>query len=188
MGAEALRNALSSMLQSWLSDHPILGWCATHPLWALALLLLFVFFAWGLLRAIARLVETLWLMLLQVPIRFSRWMVRQLVNRFKPSKTKVEKVADLDSLLDPSLTPASSAAQIVSSESNQPDQPDHSAHLSSIVARLEQLQKDQIQLLQDVQALLHPPTAEAQPHRSTLKSLPQSSLIPNRSPELVDRS
>jgi hypothetical protein len=58
MGAESIQNAIAAMVQDWLTDHPLLAWGVTHPIWAMTLLLLFIFLAWGLLGAIANLQKT----------------------------------------------------------------------------------------------------------------------------------
>ena len=183
MGAEALKNALNSLLQGWLSDHPALGWCVIHPLWTIALALLFLFLAWGLLQAFARLVETVWLALLRAPIQFSRWIFRQVINRFKPPKTEVEQADTLDSASSLFLPLSHSEIQPAASEFNLL----RAAQLSRIVMRLEQLQKDQVQLLQDVQALLHP-TREPLSHQPAIEPSQGMGLTQSPSPDLGDRS
>ena len=186
MGAEALKNALNSILQGWLIDHPVLGWCAIHPLWAIALVFLLVFLAWGLLKAIARLVETVWLALLQSPIRFSRWALKQVMGQFISAIPVIPAKIEADPADDPGLPLTRTVPQIGPFQADQPDPASQAAQLSSIVVRLEQLQKEQLQLLQDVQALL-PPLATHQTDHSAVNP-PQSTFIPNQTSELVDRS
>lgn len=189
MGADSIQNAVAAIVQGWLDDHPVLGWCVTHPLWAIASLLLFLFLTWGLLRAVARLVETLWIALLRAPIRFSRWIIRRILMLFKLQNVKfLESRPEADS--DPSFDQQSLSlmgngssqlqglrAHHSQSDSAEPVQTERSSpQLSDIMVRLERIQKEQIQLLQDVQTLLNSPTVKAESNFPVPKSPPQTKL------------
>ncbi|NDJ17858.1 hypothetical protein [Myxacorys almedinensis] len=69
--------AATSVLQNWLDAHPIAAWMLHHPIWALALIGFLVIMAFGLLGAIARLTENIWLSLLQTPIKLSQWLFKK---------------------------------------------------------------------------------------------------------------
>jgi hypothetical protein len=157
------------MVQNWLNDHPLLAWCATHPVWAIALLFLFIFSAWGLLGAIAQLVKTLWIELLRAPFRLVRWMGMYLLNLFRPSIDKPSQISDVQ----PSLRQEPQSPQL---ELNEPElanrQNDQAAQLSQVVDRLEQLQKDQLQLIQEVRDILQQPSDK--PIQSLLPTLKEA--------------
>jgi uncharacterized protein (UPF0335 family) len=151
IGAESIQNAIAAIVQDWLNAHPVLGWCATHPIWAIALLFLFIFSAWGLLGAIAQLVKMLWIELLRTPLRFGRWLGVRLLNFFRHPINENFQASDAQALLlqetqfsQPNLNESDLAAP----------QNGQTAQLSEVVARLEQLQKEQTQLLQEVRAIL----------------------------------
>lgn len=173
IGAENIRNAVAAMVRDWLNDHPMLEWCVAHPIWAIALLLLFIFSAWGLLGAIAQLVKTLWLELLRAPLRLSRWLGVRLLNLFRHPIDETSQTSDAQTL---QLQETQSSRQSPRSTLNDPNlanrqnQNDQPARLREVVARLEQLQAEQAQLLQEVRAILHqPPSATPQTRIPTLK-------------------
>lgn len=207
MGAETLKNALAGMLQSWLVDHPVLGWCLSHPLWAIASSLLTLFLGWGLLRAIARLVETLWIMLLQIPLQLSRWLVLGLLWLFRlvfqstkeaslePSSLAIDSVRDAVRDLDPQVISASSGisaslngrsplipASLIPGSEHQSsglaaDLPlENQRQLRKIMMRLEQLQSEQAQILQEARSLLSQSKPTVQSHLVALKTPPENLL------------
>lgn len=69
--------AATSALQNWLDVHPIAAWMLHHPIWTLGLVGLIIVLVFGLLGAIARLTENLWLSLLHTPIKLSQWLFRK---------------------------------------------------------------------------------------------------------------
>jgi hypothetical protein len=62
----------------WLSAHPYLVWLGAHPLWSLGLGLLTILAVWGLIRAIGRGVEQIWLVLLTTPFKLLQPILRQI--------------------------------------------------------------------------------------------------------------
>jgi hypothetical protein len=178
MGAESIQTAIAAMVQDWLSDHPLLGWCVTHPIWAIALLLLFIFSAWGLLGAIAQLVKTLWIELLRAPLRLVRWIGVRLLKLFK----RIPK--EMSQPFDSPDTQLLQSPEIYSPPStlNQPElaarNNGQSAQLREVIVRLEQLQREQAQLLQDVRAILPQPSDATLPHHvpTLQESKPQQKL------------
>jgi hypothetical protein len=66
---------VAEMVQGWLMDHPVLSWGMTHPIWTGVGVALLFFMSSGLLKAIARLTEQLWMSLLQWPLRLGQWML-----------------------------------------------------------------------------------------------------------------
>ena len=61
-------------VQSWLAQHPWLGWLVGHPLWMLGLAAVGLLLFAGLWSAIARLTEGFWLALVGLPFRLSGWL------------------------------------------------------------------------------------------------------------------
>jgi hypothetical protein len=59
---------ISLPLDPWIQTHPLLHWLTRHPLGTIGLGLLSLFLLSGLLSAISRLGEQLWLRLLRSPI------------------------------------------------------------------------------------------------------------------------
>jgi hypothetical protein len=178
MVAESIQNAIAAMVQEWLSHHPVLTWCVIHPVWSLSLLLLFIFSAWGLLGAIAQLVRTLWIELLRAPLRLGRWLGVRLLNLFRHPRDGNPQISDAFD----TQTLRSEETHSPLSKLNEPELANRNNgqpfQLSEIVARLEQLQREQAQLLQEVRAILHQTSdATLQPHLPTLKvSKPQKKL------------
>ncbi len=175
MGAESIQNAIAAMVQNWLNEHPALAWCAIHPMWALALLLLLIFSTWGLLGAIAQLVRTLWIKLLRAPLQLGRWLGVHLLNLFRRPTDKTSQASDTQPLRLKEIQPPRSKLNESESAARNNGQP---LQLSEVVARLEQLQKEQIQLLQEVRAMLHQTSnANLQAHLPNAKeSKPQKKL------------
>ena len=60
--------------QSWLAQHPLVGWLVGHPLWTLGLAAVGLLLFAGLWSAIARLTEGFWLALVGLPFRLSSWL------------------------------------------------------------------------------------------------------------------
>jgi hypothetical protein len=179
IGAESIQNAISAMVQDWLSHHPVLGWGMTHPLWAIAALLLILFLAWGLLGAIARLMETLWIELLRTPLKLSRWGVARLRNLLRHSTNEPPSILNV-SHTHP-LHPKKLHAPVLGLDKSVLDaQRNHQQpQLSEVVARLEQLQREQIKLLQDVRVMLYQTSSMTiPPHLPTVKdSDPQKTTL-----------
>lgn len=123
-----LLDSLTAPLQDWLSQHPLLQWFVSHPLWLLIAMLAALFLLSGLLRAIAGLTEKLWLALLRLP-----FILFQTVWR-----------SSLFLLLRPFEKPT--VASLTASPA--PDR------LTEILNRLEALRQEQDELLQEVRSLL----------------------------------
>jgi hypothetical protein len=164
MGAESIQTAIAAMVQDWLSDHPLLGWCVTHPIWAIALLLLFIFSAW--------------IALLRAPLRLVRWIGVRLLKLFK----RIPK--EMSQPFDSPDTQLLQSPEIYSPTStlNEPElaarNNGQSAQLREVIVRLEQLQREQAQLLQDVRAILPQPSNATLPHHvpTLQESKPQQKL------------
>jgi hypothetical protein len=67
--SESIDRALTNYFSHWLVAHPYLAWTIAHPLLGLGLVLLTIFSLWGLIKAIGRAIEQVWLFLLTTPFR-----------------------------------------------------------------------------------------------------------------------
>ncbi|MBD1849443.1 hypothetical protein [Leptolyngbya sp. FACHB-711] len=76
---EGFWRSLIAPIQEWLDQYPWLEWLLQHPLWLVGLFVLVVFLFAGLLQAIGRLTENIWLTLLGLPFRLIGWVVVGLV-------------------------------------------------------------------------------------------------------------
>lgn len=65
----SIDRVVTNYFTQWLIAHPYLAWTIAHPLLGLGLLLLTIFSLWGLIKAIGRAIEQIWLFLLTTPFR-----------------------------------------------------------------------------------------------------------------------
>lgn len=134
---DRLLESLSTPLQTWLAAHPIAQWLVMHPLWALGLIVGAIALLVGLFSAIGRLTENLWLRLFQVPL----WLFSsifgggfQLAKRLSQSSTRHPYKTDSDN----------------------PTQ-----RLDQILCRLEELRREEEQLLVELKTLVAEAGSEA---------------------------
>ncbi len=65
----SIEHAISSYFSQWLGQHPYLAWSIGHPVLSLGLLLIAIFLLWGLIKAIGRGIEQIWIFLLKTPFK-----------------------------------------------------------------------------------------------------------------------
>lgn len=65
----SIERAVANYFSQWLGAHPYLAWIFAHPLPSLGLVLLTIFCLWGLVGAIGRGIEQIWLFLLKTPFK-----------------------------------------------------------------------------------------------------------------------
>jgi hypothetical protein len=99
-----IQGAVIGSLQDWLATHPMLAWLITHPLYTLGIGLLLLVLLWGLIGAIANLVQQAWSALLHAPLKLIRWLWRGSINLLTaatlpkattPESDKNQRLADL---------------------------------------------------------------------------------------------
>lgn len=122
---EGIQTAVVGSFQDWLVTHPILAWIITHPLYAVALGLLLLVLLWGLIGAIANLVQQAWSALLHAPLRLIRWIWRSSIG-----------------LLTAATLPKAAP------------EPDKNQRLADLLNQLEAIRLQQDQLLEEVKAIL----------------------------------
>jgi hypothetical protein len=66
---KSIEHAIATYFSQWLGSHPYLAWIGSHPLPSLGLLFLTIFSLWGLIKAIGRGIEQMWLFLLKTPFK-----------------------------------------------------------------------------------------------------------------------
>lgn len=121
---DGLQSALLSPLKTWLTEHPVVAWLVSHPLWGLAMLGLAILLFAGLWSAIARLTEGFWLTLVRLPFRLVIWLFTTTTAVLLRRWRKI---------------PAAQAS---------------ANRMGEIMARLEALQTEQEDLLQEMRQLL----------------------------------
>jgi hypothetical protein len=119
-----LQDSISSSIDGWADSHPFMGWFLHHPGWAFALAIVCLFLFWGLLNATTRVTEKFWLLLLQLPIKLSQWIL-------KISPGFIKKVVSMGA-----------------------PKPDPNQQLKEAVDRLEELKTEQEALIKQIKAIL----------------------------------
>jgi uncharacterized membrane protein len=85
---DSISQTLLNSLQAWMANHPVLAWITSHPLWSIALFFITLLLCWGLLGAIARLVQQLWMLILQAPLKLLRWIFGSLFKALPALKAE----------------------------------------------------------------------------------------------------
>jgi hypothetical protein len=76
--SESIERAVGNYFTQWFAAHSYLTWLSSHPLASLGLCLLVLFSVWGLIRAIGRGIEQIWLFLLTTPFKLLQPIFRQI--------------------------------------------------------------------------------------------------------------
>ncbi|MCC5601312.1 hypothetical protein [Nostoc favosum] len=146
----AVKDAMASSVSDWLTQHPILfrlvqilGWATNHPIVSIAILLFAIALIWSIIKAIVRLIETASWSILQVPLKLLQALIKvsflslTKVGSFTIQRMTVTKT--VDNL--PALPPENF-------------QPSKQQRLAEISHRLEAIQKEQHELLQEAADLI----------------------------------
>ncbi|MDZ8069899.1 MAG: hypothetical protein RMY64_30540 [Nostoc sp. DedQUE08] len=145
----AVKDAIASSVSDWLTQHPIffrlvqiLGWGANHPIISVVILLFALALLWSIIRAIVRLIETASWSILQVPLKLLQALIKvSFLSLTKVGSFAVQRITSTKTTDNPPLLP----------ESFQPNKQQRLAEISS---RLEAIQKEQHQLLQEAADLI----------------------------------
>jgi hypothetical protein len=132
--SESIEHAVAGYFTGWLTAHPYLAWMIAHPLPSFGLSLLIVFSLWGLIKAIGRGIEQIWLALLTTPFRLLQPLLRvswsSIRRLFGHNNSR-------DDLLDSQPTPVP-------------------ARIDAIIDRLHVLNQEQVALLSELSTLNSP--------------------------------
>ncbi len=140
--SNAMQTAINDSVSEWLQTHPVvfrlvqlLVWATNHPIWGVVMLLFTFAIAWSLIKAISRLIETAWLALLQAPFKLTQALFgvsAKSLGKFKGKQTET----------------------LVLQNSNSQPIPQDNQRIGEIFHRLEAIQNEQSELLQEVAAIL----------------------------------
>lgn len=147
-----IQTAIASSINEWLQAHPsvlrllqVFIWATNHPIVSLVILLFVVAIAGSLIKAVGRLIETTSLSILKVPFQ----LIQLLFG------VSFQSISKFGGLAFKQLTGAKNAELPALPDSNsQPIEKDKQQRLAEISSRLERIQKEQNELLQEVAAIL----------------------------------
>ena len=129
--SQSIEHAISSYFSNWLGQHPYLAWSIANPIPSFCLTLLAIFSLWGLIKAIGRGIEQMWIFLLKTPFKL-------LQPIFKAIWSSILRVIGYDRIGATSLT-----AKLTNVE-----------RIDGIVDRLKTLSREQENLLQELSTLM----------------------------------
>lgn len=145
----SIEHAITSYFTQWLTAHAYLAWIGSHPLPSLGLLLLTIFSLWGLLKAVGRGIEQIWLFLLTTPFKLIQPILRLMWR-------SIQRIFGHTN---------SSGEQLESRVASQPQ----SERIERIIDRLQSLSQEQENLLGELSKLINSTTikSKAKPKSDT---------------------
>ena len=155
--SELMQAAINDSVGDWLQEHPLvlqlvqlLLWATNHPIISIIVLIFSIAIAWILIKAVSRLIETAGLSLLQLPLTLGKFLLivsAKFVGKF--GRLAVKQV--VGNQTDEAVILHKSTLQLVNSESEQINK---QQRLTEIFTRLEAIQQEQNQLIQELSAIL----------------------------------
>ncbi|MEH2105955.1 hypothetical protein [Nostoc sp.] len=146
----AVKGAIASSTSDWLTQHPILfrlvqilGWATNHPIISIVILLFALALLWSIIKAIVRLIETASWSILKVPLK----LLQALIKVSFQSLTKVGSFA-VQRITGAKTT--NNLPVLLPENFQQSKQ----QRLTEISSRLEAIQKEQNELLQEAADLI----------------------------------
>ncbi|MBE9034341.1 hypothetical protein [aff. Roholtiella sp. LEGE 12411] len=155
----AVTTAIASSASEWLTKHPgffrlvqILTWATNHPIISLVILLFGLALLWSIIKAIVRLIETASWSVLQVPLKLIQAFIKvSFISLTKVSSFAVQRIiGNKETDNTPALIP----------ENYLTIYKDKQQRLAEISSRLEAIQKEQNELLQEAADLIASDTIE----------------------------
>ncbi|MBW4507005.1 MAG: hypothetical protein KME64_10885 [Scytonematopsis contorta HA4267-MV1] len=150
---QTFQGTIAYSVSDWLQDYPalikifnILGWGTNHPIISLVIIILFFAIIFSLVKAIVRVIETASWSLLKIPFQLIGILL-------KLAFTNLSKIAgySFKQITQPKTSNTALALNVANFE---PVIPDKQQRLIEISVRLEELQKEQNQLLQEATELM----------------------------------
>ena len=129
----SIERAIATYFSQWLTAHPYLAWIISHPLPSFGLFLLTIFSLWGLIKAVGRGIEQIWLFLLTTPFKL-------LLVIFKPIWSSIRRIFGHNNASD-----EQQSLPLMSKTSP--------ARISRIIDRLHRLNQEQEILLRELSTL-----------------------------------
>jgi ElaB/YqjD/DUF883 family membrane-anchored ribosome-binding protein len=150
--SNAMQTAISNSVSEWLQAHPtilrltqLLIWATNHPVVSIVILIFVVAIAWSLTKAIARLFEQVSLSLLQAPLKLVQLL-------FAFSAKFLGKFSGLAS--NKPITDNNTEITVLQLSSSNLVYQDKQQRIAEISTRLEAIQNEQNELLQEIAAIL----------------------------------
>lgn len=146
----AVQSVVNDSISDWLQAHPtalrlvqMLVWATQHPILSLVIFLFTVAIAWSLIKAIGRLFDKFWLFILKVPLQLGQFLIRacsQLIGNF--GSLTIKGFSGNKNTALPTIPASESVSQ------------DKQQRLHKISIRLEEIRKEQNELLQEAVAIM----------------------------------
>lgn len=150
--SNAMQTAISNSVNEWLQAHPtilrlmqLLIWATNHPIVSIVIFIFVVAIAWSLIKAIARLFEQVSLSLLQAPLKLVQFF-------FAFSAKFLGKFSGLAS--NKSIIDNNTETTVLQLSSSNLVYQDKQQRIAEISTRLEAIQNEQNELLQEAAAIL----------------------------------
>ncbi|MFB2936720.1 hypothetical protein ACE1B6_15820 [Aerosakkonemataceae cyanobacterium BLCC-F154] len=126
---EGIENGINGYVTDWMNHHVVLGWLFNHPLFAIAIFLIFILLIWGLFQAVGNLIVKSWMSVLLSPVL----LVRSLLPKAYQSTANTIN----NKLPSPKL-----------------DSEDPKERFNAILHRLNEIKQEQETLLQELAKIL----------------------------------
>lgn len=149
--SEAIQTAINSSINDWLTSHPTvfrivqaLIWATNHPILSLLIFLIAVAIAWSLVKAVGRLMEIAGLSLLKAPFMLGMVLIgvsSRTLGKFGGAVKRLGTTKTADPLVSQHLP-----YKLIHEDKQQ--------RLAEISTRLEAIQNEQNDLLQEVATIL----------------------------------
>ncbi|MBH8578397.1 hypothetical protein I8752_36780 [Nostocaceae cyanobacterium CENA369] len=149
----AVQSAIASSVNDWLVQHPvllrlvqILGWAANHPIISLVILLFALALIWSIIKAIIRLIETASWSILQVPLKLIRTLIQAIaLSLTKVSSFTIQQITGNKNTDNTSFLLTTNSQEVYQTKQQR---------LAEISSRLEIIQQEQKELLQEAANLM----------------------------------
>lgn len=70
------RSSLESLWNNWVTNHPIIGFCVSHPLISIIVIITMILTIWGVIQMIPSLLVKLWLFVFKSPFIFGKSLLQ----------------------------------------------------------------------------------------------------------------
>lgn len=153
----AVQTVINSSLTDWFEQHPAFlriiksfNWSINHPIISLIILLFSLAIFWSLIKAIGRFIESASLSIAQIPLKLTQALIKYIwfsLGKFTNFATKKNKDA---------ITPDNISQYNIQEHTNfKISSCSKQQRLKDISFRLEEIQKEQQELLQEAANLLN---------------------------------
>jgi hypothetical protein len=144
----AIQTAINSSVNDWLVQHPIflrlaqiLSWASNHPIISLIILLFAIALIWSIIKAIIRLIETASFSILKVPLKLFQSLIKFSVFSFNQVGNLAVQRLNKNQILD-----EKTEASVIYLDKKH--------RLTEIATRLQAIQQEQQELLQEASILM----------------------------------